>query len=276
MLFNVLPNINEAPYPEQWSRVKITDYPNILDYYSISTYGRVYNMNDQKIIAPRVLESENKYLNASFRMATGGMRTFDIHRMMLITFSPIDNYDTKNLVCNHKDGIKCHNWIWNLEWTNNSGNMIHAINNGLVRMGTDRANGKVPEYFVRQICELIESGMSNNDIAHTLIPPVQCNIKTLINNIKNGHAHSNISKEYDFSKAWSKEIYDRKFTQDQIHILCEAFQRFGRQLSTKDACDIIGVDYDNASYEEKRRLVAAIGGIRNKHNFKYICELYDY
>ena len=276
MPFNVLPNLNEALYPEQWIKIKDVNYPQLLDYYYISSYGRVYNEFDDKIIAPRKLQSENKYINASFRLRAGGMRTFDVHRMMLITFMPVPNNLLNKLVCNHKDGVKCHNWLWNLEWVTVRGNSIHAINNGLIKFGTDRANGIVPEYFIRDICKMIEDGYSTAEIIQILNPPVKCNMSNLVNNIKSGHAHSNISKEYDFSNAWDVSVMNRKFTNDQIHIICESFQKFGRDLSTSGVCSIIGIDFKNATYKEKRRLTAAVGGIRNKRNFKEICNMYDY
>ena len=196
-LYNVLPTQEEALEPELWEFIHTYDYPQILHSYTISTYGRVYNIYENKYVAPRVLTSENKYLNVSIKMLEGGMRTFDIHRLMLRTFIPNDNFN--NLVCNHKDGVKCHNWIWNLEWTTTRGNTIHAIDNGLIPTGTNRANGKVPEEFIHEICKLLEAGYSTLEIRGMLKPPVECNMRRLVQNIKNGHCHSIISRNYDFS-----------------------------------------------------------------------------
>lgn len=275
ILYNVLPDINEALEPERWEFIKIDDHPEILHQYTISTYGRVYNYYDNKFVAPRVLESTNKYLNVSVRLQNGGMKTLDIHRLMLITFLP--NVFYRSLVCNHKDGIKCHNWIWNLEWTTNKENTIHAINNGLISMGSNRANGIVDDAYVRKICQMIQDGYSNQDIvAACSPPPVDCNVSRLIQNIKNGHCHSNISKEYDFSNAYNVNINDRRFTKNQIEEICRMFEIYGKDLDTKCICKNLGIDLDLLDKKMKSRYFAAVSSIRQKKTFQDICCKYNY
>ena len=175
-------------------------YPDIIHDYTISTYGRVYRISDDTIIAPRTLISDNRYLNVSIRMQKGGCRTFDIHKLMLITFSSI--FDYKNLVSNHKDGIKCHNWIWNLEWMTVQQNSIHAFDSGLVSLGDRRMNGKASDELIHNICRLIQDGYSPKEIQTMVKTSIQCDLRRLITNIKNGHCHTNISKYYNFGNAW--------------------------------------------------------------------------
>lgn len=276
ILYNVLPTQAEAIWPEQWSMIRMDDYPTIKHQYTISTYGRVFNYVDNKFVAPRALQSENKYLNVSIRLREGGMRTFDIHRLMLITFMPNDLSYYKGLVCNHKDGIKCHNWLWNLEWMTTRENTIHAINNGLIPMGAERNNGIASEELIRKICQMIQDGYTNRQIMEAIDPStVNCDLSRLIRNIKDGHCHSNISKEYDFSNAYS--IYnERRFTPEQIETICSLFEKNGRDYKSKAICYDLGIDIDSMDRLAKCRYYAAINGLRTKNNFQEICAKYDY
>jgi len=56
-------------------------------------------------------------------------RTKHVHRLVAETF--LDNSGIVNPIVNHKDGVKYHNQIKNLEWTDYSGNLTHAYSSGL-------------------------------------------------------------------------------------------------------------------------------------------------
>ena len=273
-MYNLLPFQNQIQTQEYWEPIKEQDYPGIFQQYFISTYGRVYDCISGQIWPKYTEVAENKYIVFNAKFIYGYTRPLGIHRVMLITFSPNPNAST--LVANHKDGIKCHNWIWNLEWSTVRDNMIHAVNNGLVPMGNTRNNGLVPDEFVHEICKLIQDGYSPEQIQNMLTPPVKCDFRRLITNIKNGHCHSFISKNYDFSNAWNVNDNDRKFTEDQIHIICKYFQDHGKNATTKEICDILNIDYGNLDLTNKRRYFAAVSAIRNKKTFNSICDLYDY
>ncbi len=55
-------------------------------------------------------------------------KNLSIHRMLAIAFIP--RVKGKNII-NHINGIKTDNRLENLEWTDHSGNLIHAYENGL-------------------------------------------------------------------------------------------------------------------------------------------------
>ena len=271
-LYNVFPE--QQLYPEQWQMIRMHEYPQIMNSYTISTYGRVYDCCRNRIIAPISPMNRNKYINATLRLLDGGKRTFDIHRLMLITFCPTEFY--KELVCNHIDGIKCHNWIWNLEWTTTAGNANHAIENGLIRMGADRANGIAPDSLIREVCQMIQDGYSTYDIINTIKPPVDIDMSKLVNNIKNGHCHTNISKQYDFSNAWDVNYDNRRFTIEQVNIICGLFQTYGADISSKYICGVLGIDYKALPAYMRKRYTVAISSIRKKKIYKEICNNYNY
>ena len=76
-----------------------------------------------------------------------------IHRLVAIAF--IKNPKPKEFdMINHIDGNVANNNVSNLEWTNNSGNQIHAIETGLNKfVGTNSHWSKLTEEQVRFIRE---------------------------------------------------------------------------------------------------------------------------
>ena len=73
-----------------------------------------------------------------------------IHRAVAILYVPNPN----NLPqVNHIDGNKLNNHYTNLEWVTNKENRTHAIENGLMKVGTDYEHTKLTEDDIRYIRE---------------------------------------------------------------------------------------------------------------------------
>lgn len=86
-------------------------------------------------------------------------RSYSVHRLVAQAFIP----NPLNLPqVNHLDGDRYNNRSDNLEWTDQSGNMRHAINNGLVRIlrGTERKTAKLNPDLVREIRQRLDGGAS--------------------------------------------------------------------------------------------------------------------
>lgn len=121
---------------------RLVEYENIIrNKYYISSYGRIFNTKGFRLIP---FQTKSKHNNVwYYRIAlqcenniNGKIyhteRKFDVHRLVATAFIPKTEEDillNRNFV-NHKlnmDG-RC-NFVWNLEWVNNSENILHAINN---------------------------------------------------------------------------------------------------------------------------------------------------
>lgn len=143
---------------ESWIRIPQELFPNIIPRYLISTFGRIYNEETNTIIPQNKMYDKDKYITVSLSTIVGRHQYFQIHRLMMMIFNPIFNCELYDV--NHKDGIKYHNWLWNLEWTTRSENIQHALNNGLFNLGETRDNAKLTNNQVRLICEKISEGKS--------------------------------------------------------------------------------------------------------------------
>lgn len=252
---------------EKWVRLP-NIFSNVLPIYLISTFGRLYNEQTQNILPKNKMYDKDKYITVSLSTYDGSKQYAQIHRLMMMTFNPIDNPELYDV--NHKDGVKYHNWIWNLEWVTKSENIQHALNNNLFNLGETRDNSKLTNAQVREICLKISQGKSAKEISEE-INIQDCDIQKIVMNILHGHSWKHISKDYDFSNAYKRKFL---FTEDQINSICKYFERIDRNASTKEILNYLGI-VANSDTELKRYCIA-ISAIRKKKNYKNICEKYNY
>ena len=254
--------------PESWIRIPQELFPNIIPRYWISTFGRIYNEETNTILPQNKMYDKDKYITISLSTIGGGHQYFQIHRLMMMIFNPIPNCELYDV--NHKDGVKYHNWLWNLEWVTRSENIQHALNNNLFNLGETRDNSKLTNNQVRLICEKIAEGKSPKQISIEM-DLKDCNIDKIVMNIINGLSWKHISCNYDFSNAYKRSFL---FEEDQIHSICRYLELHGRDTSSKEILDYLGIIPD--SYNTFRKYTTALSAIRKKKNYKNICNQYNY
>lgn len=86
-----------------------------------------------------------------------------VHRLVALTFIP--NPDGLEEV-NHKDGVKHHNALSNLEWMSRVRNIRHAMGVGLIQgLGESNPAAKLDDNSVLRVKELLRLGLHPNEIA---------------------------------------------------------------------------------------------------------------
>ena len=214
---------------------------------------------------------EFNYNVVSLGFRDGTRKNFEVHRIIALIYvynGPDFDY-SKDV--NHKDGIKGHNWSWNLEWATHKENINHCINTGLMPLGEERNNSIFTNDQIKKMCELISQGKTNAEI-EILMQLHNCNIPKTIQNIKNGHCWKHISKDYDLSNAHSKF----KFTREEIHKICKYFEDNGRNVGYKEVLRYMNIDYSNMDNKKLDCLNSCICGLRSKKTYKDICNQYKY
>ena len=114
---------------EVWKKIILNEQ---ITNYSVSSLGQVRNDITNRILSQG---NDNEYKTVGLSLGSGKIKRCRVHRLVAEAF--IENKDNKPYV-NHRDGIRYHNSIENLEWVTPSENSIHAHKNGLVEHNRKR------------------------------------------------------------------------------------------------------------------------------------------
>lgn len=96
--------------------------PDFEGLYQVSNWGRIRRTKDRRLIVSRF--DKERYCIVHLTK-NGKQRSKKFHRLVATVYVP--NPENKAQV-NHKNGIKHHNYAWNLEWTTQQENRYHAVN----------------------------------------------------------------------------------------------------------------------------------------------------
>lgn len=159
--------------------------------YLVTKDGHVYNSESGKEVA--YSENSSGYLTfgtSDVKSGLGGPQA--VHRFVAETFVP--NPENKHYV-NHKDNDRKNNNADNLEWVTQSENLKYAAKQGrmFILKGEEHANCKYSDDKIREVCELLQAGYRNKDIAK--MTGVE---KSYVSSIKNREWRKDISKHYNW------------------------------------------------------------------------------
>ena len=163
--------------------------------YEVSNLGNVRSIDRIVQTAKQPLRLKGKVLKPAIDkkgykrvaiMVNGKLTTLKVHRIVAKTF--IDNVDGKPQV-NHIDCVKTNNEVSNLEWVNNSENIQHAFDNGLMKANRlhESPRCKQTKEGIEEIVRLKSEGVKNQIIAERF----NCSISS-IKRLNRGYAiHTN-------------------------------------------------------------------------------------
>lgn len=137
---------------EEWK-----DIPGYEGFYQASSLGRIkglkrivnHGKNGTMVLAEKILKpfiNDSGYSVVS--LSNFGRLTRTSHRLVALAFIP--NPENKPEI-NHKNGIKNDNRPDNLEWATSLENKAHALDLGLIKIGSDRVQSKLTEVQVLEI-----------------------------------------------------------------------------------------------------------------------------
>lgn len=148
---------------------RIHDFlPNIKDLYTIYENGEIYSDNKPKSPMLTRNAEEKEYQIINFMTINGKKKTYRVHRLVLMVFKPIENYEKMEV--NHIDGNKKNNKLENLEWCTSKENQLHAFKTGLQkpRRGKESNFAKLTSKDIQEIFRLREEGLTYKEIAEKI------------------------------------------------------------------------------------------------------------
>ena len=181
----------------------------------IGSNGTIYNVVTKMKVHPIVNIHGYAFINV-FDIVRNRSVRISVHRLVALSFMPIPNPDEMQV--NHKDCNKLNNKLSNLEWVTRSGNMQHAIDNGLVPR-------KFSDDFIRSICELLNQGMEPKDVIERLGIGDIDGVKTLIYALISRKWFKRILKDYPNIRTKHPRLYNgREYQEYQVRRICELLQ----------------------------------------------------
>lgn len=279
-MLNYFPSENDFPNDsyrqEIWADITQLDVPNIIpNRYKISTWGRVYDSFNGNYYPTENAKCENFYPSVHFQFIDGTFKTMKIHLIMMKKFKPLDNDPSTCTDVDHLDGVRYHNWIWNLERVTHKENIQRCVRIGLYPVGENNPNSILTDNQARAICDMISKGYKVSEIIKFLKPYIPNISKHIVNDIKGKRNYRSISDEYDFSNMYYNKSSDNMLDESILREICECLE-IDRDMRPKEIAIRIGYNLDNPNDISYKRFYQTVARMKNKTKYKNIWENYNY
>lgn len=193
-----------------------------------------------------------------------------MHILVAKSFIPIKPIVNGTLVVNHKDGVRWHNEVQNLEWCSQSYNIQDADKKNLIArpFGEDNSQSSLTDEQYLEICKLTEQGYFPNQINNML--DYGKDITEICQKIRRGVSETLISKDFDFSNIPRNDY--RKFSEEQVRYICECLQN--AILSYTEILNNLGYYENELGYKAFKKLRDTISCIKRKVSYIEISKDY--
>lgn len=201
-------------YPDEVWKPLIID--GEVTKYAVSTYGNVKNTKTNK---PVGLHEQNSGYYGFTISHKGKTHSYKIARVVAEMFIENDDPEVKTQI-DHLNSKRA-NSIYDLEWVSPQENAMRKIeranNKGQKIITTNKYSKKI----IKKVCKLLEKDFSISEISKKLEIP-----KPTIRDILYGKRHTDISKDYDFTKrsnSHSKSGKKAKYSEEIIRKICKMY-----------------------------------------------------
>lgn len=229
------------------------------DKYSISNFGRVRNNELNYILKPfKIGNKRGQYYAIDFSINNKIYKNIKIHRLVTYAFLGVPLIKKQ---VNHKDVNKLNNRVTNLEWCNQSENILHAMDNGLNR------NREFDLSLIKNICELIEHGYTKSKVICVMLNIIHSKRhRTLISDLKRNVRYKFISDDFKFTKYKD----EKKYRIQLINDICEILEdNVNNKITCRNICEILNISYNRSMYD-------LISRIRRKEHYIDISINYNF
>lgn len=204
--------INLTENEKEW--YTLHSYPN----YEINKQGIVKNKINNKIVKSYILtthkNSNRPYKCLKVNVSNNGWnKNVSVHRLLAETFIP--KIEGKDFI-NHKDGNSLNNDLSNLEWCNNSENIKHAYDTGLLKPFLKGKSGKLHHTSIPIICK---------DLQGNFIKKYENAAETKLDGFNSAHVtqcckgkeekHKGFKFEYDLENTKIENVLTRTYNQNR-------------------------------------------------------------
>lgn len=197
----------EGREPEIW--VDLT-YPDVRPIYKISNYGRVKNINMNKILRP--FYDKDGYLKFTLQRLDGTKIKCMDHRLVGHQFipNPENKPEINHIRVVEKNGrnycIKDDNYYKNLEWCTRQENLDHSIKHNLehVAFGEKVFGNRFTVDFVYCICDMFEQGYNNLEVLDYITGIHNCpknkypELYALIHHLRHRNSWKFVTDQFDY------------------------------------------------------------------------------
>lgn len=205
---------------EKWKIIKINNKPT---QYIVSNHGNIRHCTSTDNLKSYLYKDRYEQVNLSI---DGKQKTKAVHRLVAEAFMPIPQkyikkgYTVNDLTVNHKDGVKSHNIVSNLEQNTVRENTIHAFDNGLANtsMGEKSHLAKMNNEQAIKCCELLEQGYRTREIAEIVGVT-----KKSVQKIKGGESWKRLGSQYNFARIGN--AVPNKLSENTIHEICKDLEK---------------------------------------------------
>lgn len=243
-----------------------------IDYtrYMISNWGRIFNKDTNNYIPRDLMIKNNEYRRICLKGLNGNDIFISMHRLMGCVYFGIQVISNWYVI-NHKDGVKWHNELYNLEWVTSSENIKHADKNGLIARpsGEHNGNANLSDEQYHRICQLTQDGYKASEI--NKIMNCGIDITNIAQKIRTGTSETIISSQYDFSNI-PKNRYT-KFNINDIPKICKMLEN---KCSYSEILNSLGYNTKSIDIEELKNLKNKLRLIKNRSTYSDISKDYNF